>query len=398
MDTRPARATVGMRGLDPVTGKEVRRWHPAGTSKAEAEKLARRLAREQNGPADKNRSLTFGAYLTNTWLPAKRLELKHSTWDGYRRNVDLHILPKLGRVPIRRLRVSHLENLYESKLRPTDGTRALAPKTMLEIHLIIRGSLDEAVRRRIVSRNVALVAKAPRLRSIEQFEPTTWTPEELRTFLRTALGHRLFPALWTSANTGMRRSELLGLRWPDFDIDAATLSVNRGLISVGYEVHEESTLSTRPGVSRGKTRNARRRIDIDPTTVALLVAWRDWQQAELASVGMQNQGWVFTDASGKPIHPHSISQTFERIVRRAGVPPIRFHDLRHTHATLLIDAGVPAKVVSERLGHARASFTIEAYQHVHPPMQAEAARVIEALVADPTSTGTARWKPRNKSA
>ena len=107
---------------------------------------------------------------------------------------------------------------------------------------------------------------------------------------------------------------------------------------------------------------------------------------------------MFTNGSGEPLHPHRVSQTFERIVRRTGVPLIRLHDLRHTHATLLIDAGIPAKVVAERLGHATASFTIETYQHVHPPMQAEAAQVFEALVADPTSTGNARWKTRKKSA
>lgn len=269
---------------------------------------------------------------------------------------------------------------------------------MLEIHLVIRGALDEAVRRGILTRNVALIAKAPRLRSIEQIEPTAWTAEQLRTFLQAAAGQRLFPALWTSAMTGMRRSELLGLRWTDLDVDAATVSVNRGLIAVAYEIHEETNISTRPGVSRCKTRNARRRIDLDPTTIKVLTAWQAWQRAEREAVGLEDLGWMFTDAAGGSVHRRSISQTFERIVRRAEVPIIRFHDVRHTHATLLIDAGVPAKVVSERLGHARASFTIDTYQHVHPPRQSEAARVFEALVADPASTGDARWKRRKKSA
>ena len=215
-------------GLDPVTGKEVRRWHPAGTARVGAEELARRLAKELNGRGDGGRSLSFGAYLTHTWLPAKRLELKKSTWDGCRRNVERHVLPTLATIPIRRLRVAHLEELYESKLRRTDCQRALAPKTVLEIHLVVRGALDEAVRRGILTRNVAQIATAPRLRSIERIEPTAWTAEQLSTFLRAAAGHRLFPALWTSAMTGMRRSELLELRWDDLDADAATITVNRG--------------------------------------------------------------------------------------------------------------------------------------------------------------------------
>jgi len=236
-------------GLDPVTGKERRSWHPAGTSRDEAEKLAARLARELNGRNDEGRSLSFGAYLTTRWLPGKKLELAYSTWDGYRRKIDRHILPTLGKVPIRRLKPHHLEALYDQKLHPTGERKPLALKTVLEIHLIIRGALNDAVRRGIVSRNVAFVAHAPKLRAIPKVEQKAWTAQQLQRFLREAAGHRLFPALWLISTTGMRRSELLGLRWQDIDLDTATLSVNRGLVSVGYETH----------VSRGKTSNRPRR-------------------------------------------------------------------------------------------------------------------------------------------
>jgi integrase len=123
-------------------------------------------------------------------------------------------------------------------------------------------------------------------------------------------------------------------------------------------------------------------------------------------VGIDSDGWVFTDATGQPIHPHAISQAFERIARRAGVPVIRLHDIRHTHATLLVQSGVPVKVVSERLGHATAGFTIETYQHVMPGMQADATAVSETLLrpASPTlppaatSTASTRLKHRQKLA
>jgi integrase len=147
----------------------------------------------------------------------------------------------------------------------------------------------------------------------------------------------------------MRRNEVLGLRWDDVDFDRAAIALNRGLVTVGYQHHE----------TRGKTRNAPRPINLDATTVAVLRAWRSWQQTEQRVVGIDGDGWVFTDAAGHPIHPHAVSQAFERIAQRAGVPAIRLHDMRHTHATLLIKAGVPVKVVSERLGHATATFTIE---------------------------------------
>jgi integrase len=122
----------------------------------------------------------------------------------------------------------------------------------------------------------------------------------------------------------------------------------------------------------------------------VLTAWQAWQEAEQEAVGIEPAGWVFTDGTANPIHPHSISQTFERIATRAGVPKIRLHDIRHTHGTLLIKAGVPVKVVSERLGHGNPAFTIDTYQHVLPGMQAEAARVFEQLIAPAAPTGIGR--------
>jgi len=380
-------------GLDPVTGKERRSWHAAGPCRDDAGRLAARLASELEGRNDQARGLSFGAYLTGRWLPGRRLELAATTYDGYRRNVENHIVPALGRIGLRRLRPQHLEVLYDRLLHPTDGRAPLAPKTVYEIHLVIRGALEDAARRGLITRNVALVAHAPRLRSIPKVEQESWTTEELQAFLRAAAGHRLFPALWLSAFTGMRRNELLGLRWNDFDEQKATISVNRGLVAVPYELHE----------TRGKTPRSRRRIDLDPTTVGVLAAWREWQQTEERAAGIESAGWMFTNGQGEPIHPHAISQTFERIARRAQVHVIRLHDVRHTHGTLLIAAGVPVKVVSERLGHAHPVFTIDTYQHVMPGMQADAARVFEQLVvpgllpATQTSEKT-REKGRKKTA
>ena len=129
----------------------------------------------------------------------------------------------------------------------------------------------------------------------------------------------------------------------------------------------------------------------------MLTAWRDWQRAEQAAAGIESAGWVFTNADGQPLHPHSISQTFERIANRAGVPRIRLHDVRHTHGTLLIKAGVPVKVVSERLGHGNPAFTIDTYQHVLPGMQAEAARTFESLINEARS-GDAGRRPGRRTA
>jgi integrase len=357
-------------GLDPITGREKRSWHPAGTDHSEAIALAARLAAQRDGRNDEVRALTFGAYLTGHWLPAKKLTLATSTHRGYVHKIRRHILPALGQKRLRRLRTQHLETLYDSMLHPTDGN-ALSPKTVYEVHLIVRGALGDAARRGLVTRNVALLANAPKLRAIPKVEQKAWTAAELRQFLQASVGHRLFPTLWLAAMTGMRRNELLGLRWTDLDVKRSRLSINRGLVAVGYELHE----------TRGKTKTARRCLDLDPTTLSVLEAWRAMQTAEQHAVAITDTGWMFTRPNGEPIHPHSLSQTFERLARRAGVPVIRLHDLRHTHGTLLIAAGVPVKVVSERLGHANSTFTIETYQHVLPGMQTDAARTIERMVA-----------------
>ena len=157
-------------GRDPVTGKERRAWHPAGTDRAKAEQLARKLAAAETKRVDAVRSLTFGAYLTSQWLPTKELHLATSTYRGYERNVRRHILPALGRTSIRRLRYQQIKSLYDSLLHPDSG-RGLSPKTVYELHLIIRGALTDAHRRGLVTRNVALVARAPNQRPLPRPPP-----------------------------------------------------------------------------------------------------------------------------------------------------------------------------------------------------------------------------------
>ena len=148
-------------GLDPVTGRERRRWHPAGTDREQAERLAARLAAEEQGRADAVRALTFGAYITSQWLPAKKLQLAASTYRSYERNVQRHIVPALGRIGLRRLRPHHIEALYDQLLTPSVQRPGLAPKTVYEIHLVIRGCLADAVRRGLLTRNIALLARSP---------------------------------------------------------------------------------------------------------------------------------------------------------------------------------------------------------------------------------------------
>ncbi len=234
-----------------------------------------------------------------------------------------------------------------------------------------------------MTRNVALVAHTPKQRSLQRTEGTSLTEEELRQLMRTATGHRFFPIYWLTAMTGMRRNEVLGLKWTDIDVKKR-IHLNRGLVAVGYEVHQ----------TRGKTKTARRTINLDDTTIAVLEGWRAFKAAESAAVGIEDEEeWVFTDGSGDPVHPHALYESFKRIVQNAGVPRLRFHDLRHTHGSLLIKEGVPVKVVSERLGHAQIAHTMQTYQHVLPGMQADAADTTERL-ANPRPGTTTHRRPR----
>jgi len=298
-------------GIDPITGRERRRWHPAGTDRGQAEQLAARLAAERGAYARRT-GPTLGTYLIRRWLPTKQLTLRPSTWDSYRRNIELHVLPVLGRVPLRHLRPEHLERLYAKLLENgrADGRHGgLDAKTVLEVHMVLRRSLTDAVRRGLIVRNPAEIAHAPKRRPLASTEIRAWNAEQLAAFLAFARGHSLFAVLWLAATTGMRRGELLGLRWADIDLDAGHLSVNRALVSVGYELHE----------SRGKTRTARRMIDLDPRTIEVIRETRHEPAGD--------DDYVFCHHDGSPIHPQVVSDSFKKLVARSALPRVRFHDL-----------------------------------------------------------------------
>jgi integrase len=245
-------------GLDPITGREHRRWQPAGPDRELAEALAHRLADDRLRDRSPYRSsLTVGVYLTQRWLPANQARLRPSTWAGYDRNVRLHIVPRIGRVPLRHLRPDHIERLYAALSAEGNHVRSggLDAKTILEIHQVLRRSLDDAVRRGLIVTNPAQVAHAPRRRPLGSSVARAWNAQQLREFLDHIGDHRFFAALWVSANTGLRRGELAGLHWGDIDLDERRLSVSRSLVSVGYELHESrgrparhvaASTSTRP--------------------------------------------------------------------------------------------------------------------------------------------------------
>jgi integrase len=236
---------------------------------------------------------------------------------------------------------------------------------------MLHKALADAARKGTVLRNVAAVADPPRLSSAPRPEMEVWDAKQLRQFLQGITSHRLYPAFYLLATAGMRRGELLGLRWSDVDLDGQSISVSRALVIVAYE----------PQLSDVKTGQGRRSIDLEPKTVAVLRAWKKRQKEERMLTHLRPEtDLMFAHPDGSWINPDYFSQVFDRHVSKSALQAIRLHDLRHTHASILLKQGVPLKVVSERLGHSNPAFTLSVYQHLLPGMQADAAKAFSAAV------------------
>jgi integrase len=223
-------------------------------------------------------------------------------------------------------------------------------------------------------------ADPPRKKGDGTREMKTWSAEQLGAFLTSMRDDRLYPLWHTIAMTGMRRGETIGLRWIDVDLENGRLSVRRALIPMKREVI----------VSEPKTVKGRRVIALDPATVEVL---KGQAARQLEEQSAWDEGWVesgldFARENGKALDPESVSRYFRQAVKKSLLPMIRLHDLRHTHATLALQAGIHPKVVSERLGHATVSITLDTYSHAIPAMQEQAAALIAGLVfATESSTG-----------
>lgn len=288
------------------------------------------------------------------------------------------MIPALGRRQLDQLTPEDIDVFYAAllkggrKKRPGEKgpAKGLAPKSVHNIHVMLNKAMGDAARKGTVVRNVVALADAPSLQPRKRREIKAWEIDQLVRFLDAMASHRMAPAYYFAAHTGMRRGEVLGVRWRDIDLEAGRVSVRQALVSVAYEV----------SISDVKTGTSRRTIDIDDGIVQVLKDWRKTRTEERDGAEPAPDDLVFVKADGTWMHPDIFSQLFDRRVAKIDVPAISLHDLRHTHATLLLKAGVHVKVVSERLGHANIAFTMNVYQHVLPGMQAEAADTFALLI------------------
>jgi len=313
-------------------------------------------------------------YLTKEWLPAVKATIRPSTYNSYVQHVECHIVPHIGTVKLQKLSGSQVNALY-AKLAETgrkDAKSGLSPMTIHHVHACLHKACKDAVRWGHISRNPLDAADPPRKKGDGSREMQTWTKEQLRAFLEAMKDERLSPLWHTIAMTGMRRGEAIGLRWSDVDLENARLAVRRALIPINREVV----------VSEPKTAKGRRVIALDPGTVEVLKAQaaRQLDAQDAGDEAWLETGLVFTQENGSALDPESVSRYFRQAVKLSLLPPIRLHDLRHTHATLALQAGIHPKVVSERLGHATISITLDTYSHAIPALQEEAAALIAQLI------------------
>jgi integrase len=351
---------VGQYTVYTATGPKYRYLY-GKTRAVVAEKLTKAMADRNGGLIFDAGNLTVGEYLDSWLSDSVRGTVRPSTFERHEGIIRLHIKPSLGRVGLKKLTPAHVRGLHREKL-----DAGLAPATVRKIHSTLHKALSQAVSDGIVPRNAADV-KAPRP-TPEEMQPLS--EAEARAFLDTARGDRFEPLYMLAISTGLRRGELLGLRWKDVDLERGTLRVGRALVrEAGRHVLGET-----------KTRRGRRQINLTPRAVSTLKAHCKKQLEEkIKLTGLhRDHGLIFATRVGTPINPENlVNRSFKPLLERASLPEIRFHDLRHTCATLLLSKNVNPKIVSEMLGHATIAITLDTYSHVLPTMQESAARAME---------------------
>ncbi|MFD7117325.1 tyrosine-type recombinase/integrase [Streptomyces sp. NPDC059922] len=355
-----------------------------GTTRKEAlAKLTEKIAASNRGLPAPSAQGSLATYLTY-WLDAVAVhQLRENTHTRYTAVTRLYLIPGLGKKKLTKLTakdvrtwLNQLRTTCQCCVRGLDRDRdqpvccaagtccskRLSPLTLAYVHSVLKSALEHAVREEEIPRNVARNVRTgtPRPR---RFEPLT--ADEARTFLAATNGHRLQPLFELALHTGLRKGELLGLHWEDLDLDAGTAAIRRTL-----QRTSTGGLATLPT----KTRAAERRIALPTRCVQSLKLHHEQQERERKAAGTtwQHNAHVFTTVQGRPIDPTNLTRTFTTLLRKAGLRRIRFHDLRHSTATLLLEQGVELVVIKELLGHAHIGVTATVYAHVRLRLQRDA--------------------------
>jgi integrase len=354
---RGATYSYVVRERDPQTGTTKPRWvggFPTRTAARKARDSARNAV--NRGTYVPPANLTVGQWL-DRWITAHEVELKPSTAASYRANISRYLRPAIGHERVQSLSPSRLSLLFKdlSEHGGQDG-KPLSPRTVQFARAVLRRAMNDAVLDRLIEVNPVIGTKRP---PVDKPKHTTWTGPQLLAFLATLTSEDRWAPLWTLAlASGMRRGELMALRWSDVDLDTGLIAVERSVTQVGLD-----RIYTTP--KNHDTRD----LSIDPRTVAALKAWRMVQLSERLAWGEAYQGTedlLFTWQDGRPVRPDYVTKAFVKSQAGAEVPRLKLHEARHTHATLLLREGVPVHIVAKRLGHKDASVTLDVYADAIP--------------------------------
>jgi integrase len=320
----------------------------------------------QQGVTPTDDRLTTAQFLDRWLEDVARPTVRPRTFVSYSQTVALHLKPAVGRTPLSRLRPQHVQALLNAKL-----ASGLSPRSVGIIHAVLRGALNQALRWGVVPRNVATLAQPPRA---TRAEITPLTPEQARAFLDAVKGDRLEALYSVGLALGLRQGEVLGLEWTDVDLEAGTLRV----------AHALQRVNGRLALVEPKSRSSRRTIPMPATVARALRAHRSRHLEERLAAGARwcESDLVFTTALGTPLDSRNLTRRFQAALERAGLPHLRFHDLRHTAASLMLAQGIAPRVVMETLGHSQISLTMDTYSHVIPALQRDAADRMEAVLSN----------------
>jgi integrase len=356
----------GALDLPAEDGKRKRKY-VYGKSDREVERKLKKIesARDANLPIPPD-NLSVAKFLTDWLASTAKPQLRETTYNSYEQHIRLYILPLLGLKKLNKLEPTDVQRLLD---RMMNGDKPLSSRTALYSYSVLKRALQYALRWGMVSRNVATLVDAPRLR---QREIIALDSTQARAFLAAVQGHRL-QALYTLAlGTGMRRGELLGLRWIDVDTEKGTLQIVQTIVPIGGKLR----------VNQTKNKGSARRIALPKTVVAALGEQRRQQEQDRERSGEQwrEHGLVFTSQNGTAVEPTTINRHFKKTLTAAGLPAIRFHDLRHSAASILLAAGVPAQNVADLLGHSSIRVTLDIYGHIFDVSRHAVAATMDAAL------------------
>jgi len=329
-----------------------------GTKAQAQQKLRELLTSLDKGISLDTSKVSLGEFLERWLHEYAETNTSPRTVMGYQEKVRNHLMPHLGAIPLAKLTPQHIQSRYSEML-----DNGLSPRTVLHVHRILREALKHAVKWGLLIRNVCDAVDPPKP---QRKEMAVLDGVDIQRFLDVAASARYGSVFFLALYTGMRRSELLGLRWTAVDLSAKTISVKETL----QRIQGKGLMVLQP-----KTARSRRLVSLPPSAVALLGGLKVKQRELRVTLGIDwsESDYVFSQADGRPFFPEKVSQAFASVIKDAGLPHIRLHDLRHTHATMMMQQGVNPKIVSERLGHASVVITLDTYSHVLPGIQEEAA-------------------------